>query len=344
MTGALWVVGAGGIGSGIAARLSAAGEDVVVIDPWAEHVAAIGRDGLHLEQPGGPVVGHPVAVTTDDLQALAAAGSPDALLLAVKSNRTEATLVELSAVLGDEAPVVSLQNGLNEPVIASVVGAERTVGAVVRFDGALLGPGRVAQSRHDGDLVIGVVDRPGPGSGARLEPLAERLRAALPVVVSDDVRVELWGKLARNCMLNGISTLAGLGLGRLAEVASARRACLAAGLETVRVARAKGVVVPDAALYGADIAGLLAGSAAAVAAFDDGFRQAYSAVPDIKPSMLQDFEKGRVVEVEHLNGAVVTAGRRSGVATPINERVVDAVLSLVGGGHHQGIERVEELT
>lgn len=342
--GTAWVVGAGGIGSGVAALLAHAGDDVAVVDPWPEHVAAMEGYGLRLDRPGGSLLARPRAVHLDDRAALADLGPPAVVLLATKSDATEATLGHLLPLLGDRAPVVSLQNGLNEPVIASVVGAARTVGAVVRFDGALHGPGHVAQTRDDGDLVIGVVDRPGPGSADRLGALAARLSAAVPTVAVDDVREEQWAKLARNCMLNGTATLAGLGLGRLAEVPAARRLCAAVGAEVVRVARAEGVDVPDAALYGADLDALLDGDGAAFAAFEDGFRAAYRRVPDIKPSMLQDFEKGRVVEVAHLNGAVVAAGRRLGVATPANARLVEAVLALVRGDRPQGIERVEELT
>src|SRR5207245_2078137 len=42
-----------------------------------------------------------------------------------------------------------------------------------------------------------------------------------------------------------------------------------------------------------------------------------------RPSMLQDVMRGRRTEIDHLNGFVVGEGRRVGVKTPFNEKVVD---------------------
>lgn len=337
----IWVVGAGGIGAGIAARLVGADKSVTVFDNWAEHVDRIRRHGLTLEHPGGVLHTRPAAIQLSDPAAVAAAPAPDLVLLAVKSDRTRDTLLQLVDRLPPQCPVVSLQNGLNEPVIAQVVGAARTIGAVVRFDGALLGPGRVAQQRSDGDLVIGAVD----GATAGVVPgIADRLRAALPVVVSTDIWVELWSKLTRNCLLNPVSTLVGLGLGRMAAMPAVRTVCLRAGLEVVAVARATGVATEPGIMYGPDVERLLAGDPDAVREFHAAFERTYKAFPDLKPSMLQDAEKGRSVEVRWLNGAVVQAGAGAGIATPVNLALTERVEELVRGVRTPGVHNLEGLT
>src|SRR4051794_39723683 len=116
------VVGAGAIGGTIAARLVRDGRAVLLCDADAAHVAAIEQDGLHIE---GPV---------EQLSVRAAAVAPEALpdglravLLAVKAHHTAAALDIIAPRLAPDGFVVSLQNGINEPLIAERLGAERTV-------------------------------------------------------------------------------------------------------------------------------------------------------------------------------------------------------------------------
>jgi 2-dehydropantoate 2-reductase len=45
----------------------------------------------------------------------------------------------------------------------------------------------------------------------------------------------------------------------------------------------------------------------------------------IKPSMLQDVEKGKPCEVDAINGAVCRTGRKHGVKTPFNDRIVEII-------------------
>ncbi|GAA2591414.1 ketopantoate reductase family protein [Dactylosporangium fulvum] len=344
MSATIWVVGAGGIGASIAARLAGAGQQVVVIDDWAEHVDRIREHGLTLEHPGGVLHTRPAAILSSELSELsviADTAPPDLVLLAVKSDRTRETLLAVADRLPPGCPVLSLQNGLNEPVIADVVGPTRTVGAVVRFDGALAGPGRVTQQRSDGDLVIGAVDRAAAGLVAGV---ADQLRTALPVVVSDRIWADLWSKLTRNCLLNPVSTLVGLGLGRMAALPPVREVCLRTGLEVIAVARATGVAVEPGILYGTDLDRLFAGDPAAVRDFQAAFERTYAPFPDLKPSMLQDAEKGRSVEVRWLNGAVVDAGERVGVAAPLNRALTERVEELVRGVRTPGTHNLEGLT
>lgn len=334
----IWVVGAGGVGAGIAARLAAAGREVVVLDGWAEHVDRIRRDGLTLTHPGGELRTRPAATM---LAEASVAPRPVLVLLAVKSDRTRPVLDALVDVLPVDCPVLSLQNGLNEPVIAEVVGAARTVGAVVRFDGALLGPGHVSQQRPDGDLVVGAFD---PAAAGHVDGVVALLAPALPVVVSTDIRVELWSKLARNCLLNAVSTLVGTGLGRMAAVPAVRTVCLGTGLEVVAAARAEGVRTEPGILYGADVDLLLAADPAAVRAFHEAFARTYAPFPDLKPSMLQDAEKGRSVEVRWINGAVVESAARHRVRAPLNSALTERVEELVRGGRTPGVHNLEGLT
>src|SRR5436309_14061345 len=151
----VWCVGAGAIGGTVAARLARAGVALRVIDATPEHVRRLREPGLRLRSVDGDDV---IPLRADSLEAAAdLPPSCDVLLLAVRSQATEAALAPLASRLGPASDVVSLQNGLNEERIAAVVGAERTIGCVVGFAATWLAPGQV-ELTSPGELVIGRLD------------------------------------------------------------------------------------------------------------------------------------------------------------------------------------------
>src|SRR4051794_17490075 len=129
------VVGAGAIGGTVGARLLRAGHDVLLCDADRDHVAAINADGLTVEGALEHFTVRARAVAPEEL--------PEELgtvLLAVKYQHTRAALTWIGPRLAGDGCVVSLQNGLNEPLIAAAVGEARTVGAFVNFGADYLAP------------------------------------------------------------------------------------------------------------------------------------------------------------------------------------------------------------
>ena len=183
------VVGAGAIGGTVGARLARDGREVLLCDADAEHVAAINERGLAIE---GPVESFTVAVPAvlpDDL--------PERLeqvILAVKAQHTEAAMAQIAPRLARDGFVISLQNGLNPPLIASIVGAERTVGAFVNFGADWLAPGRIFVGGR-GALHLGELD-------GRPSERVERLVADLPdAEATDNIMGYLWAKEAYGAIL-----------------------------------------------------------------------------------------------------------------------------------------------
>jgi 2-dehydropantoate 2-reductase len=183
------VVGAGAIGGTVGARMVRAGHSVLFCDADRDHVAALNEHGLAIE---GPV---------EEFSVQARAVAPDALpgelgtvLLAVKSQHTAEALREIVPRLGPNGFVVSLQNGVNEPLIASLAGAERTVGAFVNFGADYLGPGRIFLGGR-GALYVGELD------GSRTERLERLLRDLPDAKATSNILGFLWGKEAYGAML-----------------------------------------------------------------------------------------------------------------------------------------------
>jgi 2-dehydropantoate 2-reductase len=191
--GPILIWGAGAVGGTIAACLARAGHPVVVVDVVAEHVAAIADRGLTLEGPLGGFTQQVPAFTPDRLH-----GIYGRSLLCVKAQDTAAAAVALRPFLADDGYVVSAQNGLNERVIAGIVGPARTIGAFVNFGADYLGPGRVVYGGR-GAVVVGELDG---RSTPRLAALHRTLRDFEPgAIATDNIWGYLWGKLAYGALL-----------------------------------------------------------------------------------------------------------------------------------------------
>ncbi len=179
------IVGAGAIGGVTGAHLARAGHRVVLVDRDRDHVEAIRRHGLEV---GGSV----------DFSAQVPAYLPQevprpirTLILAVKTIHTREALEPLVPLLAPDGYVLSMQNGLEEPKIAALVGWERTVGAFLTFGAYYERPGRVIYS-GPASLRVG---EPDGRITPRVQALARVLSDFHPAEATDNIQGFLWGKL-----------------------------------------------------------------------------------------------------------------------------------------------------
>ena len=288
------IIGAGAMGGLFAARLAAAGEDVSVVDVWAEHVETIRTQGLILETGEGEVRTKPAAVTrVEDLAACAA----DLVIVFVKSGMTAAAARSAQTILGPVGRVLTLQNGLgNAEIIAEVFGADRVLAGTTAQGATLIGPGRI---RHGGrgDTHIGRLT--GPVDDFCREAAMILSRAGIPAIAEDAVQSLIWGKLVINVGINALTALLRFTNGQLNDHAETRELVKLAVAEAVQVAAASDVRLP----YDNAVEKVLAVAAATATN---------------RSSMLQDILRGRATEIDAINGALVREGVRLGVPTPVN--------------------------
>jgi 2-dehydropantoate 2-reductase len=160
-------------------------------------IRAIREQGLSTRVGETEFSTRPEAIHVGDLT-----GQLDIVLLAVKSQHTAAAVRAITPFLAPDSFVVSVQNGLNEPTIAGLIGAERTVGAFLNFAAAVDGPGRT-RLQAPGAFLLGELDG---RTTERVEMLARRLSAFLPVQITDNVMGYLWSKLGLVALLNTTCT------------------------------------------------------------------------------------------------------------------------------------------
>jgi 2-dehydropantoate 2-reductase len=179
------VWGAGAIGGITGGALVRAGRDVLLVDVDAAHVQAMNTDGLRVEDAQGDWQVAVRAATPDEVM-----GKLGLVLLAVKAQATGAALGQIVPHLTAQSVVVPLQNGLNEKLIASHVGAKRTLGCLVNWAGDWLAPGRI-QFGGQGSFMVGELD----GSMTpRLRDLAGMLSVVMPVERTSNIWGCLWSK------------------------------------------------------------------------------------------------------------------------------------------------------
>ncbi len=336
----VWIVGAGGVGCVLAARLErAAPGSVVLVDTWPEHVRVLQDDGLTVDYPDEQVHVRPRTVSLGELGTVA--DRPDLVVLAVKAYDTPAMLAAIVPHMG-HAPILSLQNSINEELIAAAIGERRTIGGICLYDGGLVGPGHGRQAMSHGKIVIGELDGT---TTPRIEQVAEFLRASTPVRVTGDIWGELWTKLIRNVMVNAMAAVTDLGMGELVLVPGCDRICIGLGSEAVRVALERGHHVTTADLFDCPYEYpaewyLQAPDSTERTQLEQSFHDSWVPHPTVYPSMLQDIRKQRRTEVEALNGYIVDKSVESGLPTPLNAALTRLVLECSSTGTMPDRERV----
>jgi len=295
------IVGTGALATLFAARLTAAGRAVTMLGNWPAALEALRRSGAHLVDEAGREQRFAVHATADPAECR---GARYALVL-VKSWQTERAARQLTECLAEDGLALTLQNGLgNHEILARALGAPRVALGTTTGGATLLGPGRV---RAGGEGKISIQAHPA------VPPLVEALhQARFRVEVVAEVHSLVWSKLVINAAINPLSALLGVPNGELLRRPAARALLRALASEAAAVATAQGV-----GLTFAD---------PAEAAEEVARRTAAN-----RSSMLQDVERGAPTEIDAICGAVVQAGQRQQIPTPLNQACWQLIRAMVTG-------------
>ncbi|MGJ7534706.1 MULTISPECIES: ketopantoate reductase family protein [unclassified Variovorax] len=291
------VMGAGAVGCYYGAMLARAGHEVVLIGR-PSHVEAVNAKGLRLETKAFDEFVKVAASTEAD-----AVQGADLVLFCVKSTDSEAAAEQIKPHLEPGALVLTLQNGVdNDERVRSVLPSNGVAAAVVYVATEMAGPGHVKHHGR-GELVI--------APSRMSEQVAQHLVAAgVPTQISGNVRGSLWAKLILNCAYNALSAVTQLPYGVLVKGTGVTDVIRDVVAECLAVAKAEGVEVPGDT--------------------DAAVRGIAQSMPSQYSSTAQDLARGKLSEIDHLNGLVVRRGEALGVPTPAN-RVLFVMVKLLEG-------------
>jgi 2-dehydropantoate 2-reductase len=321
------VMGCGGLGGVMAARLLQSGHDVTVVTTNAAVRDAVNLHGIRLRE-SGPTRAVPCHVCAE-----VPSGPFDFALLATQPTEVEAAARLTLPALAERGVMVALQNGLCEARVAAIGGEERTMGCVVWWGAAMPEPG-VYERTSPGGFTLGRMDG---SADPRIHELARALAPLGAVEITDNLEGKRWSKLAFNCAITPIGTIGGERLGALFRRRYVRRIALEVMTEVVRVALEESVrfeklsgvfdlewLALTAREQRANGSPRLVAKHALVLAFGFRFRR-------LRSSMLAAIERGRPPAVDFLNGEVVERARTRGLAVPMNEALRDTVWQIARG-------------
>ena len=301
------VYGAGAIGGHVATRLANGGADVSIVVRGA-HLAAIRERGLRLIAPDGE---HVVRVrATDDPREL---GPQDAVFVTMKAPSLPSLAAGIGPLLRPDTPVAFVMNGVPwwyfykeggrldgtqlprvDPggAVWNAVGPERTVGGVVYSACTVQAPGVVFTEHAQFRVILG---EPDGSISARARMLSDALVAGkFPSPVVPDIRRAVWEKLMGNIVSGPLAVASGSGMSAIMGLPAVQRVAIAAMKEAVAIATALGAapeIDPEARVKGSG-------------------RLVH------KPSILQDLEAGRPMEIDAQSVVPLEIARQLGIETP----------------------------
>ena len=331
---AILIWGAGAIGGTLGAYLVRAGIEVVFVDRDADHVAAINQSGLRIE---GPIETFSVRAKAHLPQDVA--GVYDIILLCVKAHHTENAARALAPHLAAGGYVASLQNGLNELVIADIVGRERTVGCFINFGADYLSPG-VVHFGGRGAFVLGELDG---ARTPRVEALCELARVFEPnAIVTDNIMGYLWGKLGYGALLFA-TALTNDSICDALAARSPRAMYRRLAHEAVAVAQALNVKPLGFNGYQTEAFATGASDAEADASFDAMVAHNAKSAKTHSGIWRDLAVRHRPTEVDAQLGPIVTCGARVGVPTPTTRELIAMIHEIESGARPLQTRNLAEL-
>lgn len=246
----------------------------------------------------------------------------DIILFCVKSYSLNDCLHFCLPLLSPHTLLVFLQNGIGHLDIQERLQLPTSPAFISSSEGAtLVAPGHVLHAGR-GTTQVGFLHQPAKLQQQQLAELTQSLQdAGLAIAQSLDIRSQLWAKLFINAGINPLTALYQRSNGQLLTSCAARSRIKNIVQEAEAVARACGIAVTTDPLKAT-------------------FAVCTKTARNIS-SMLQDRRNKRLTEIDSINGAVVHAGKRLGMATPFNEEVVQQIKAMEAA-YHQDEQKDEK--
>lgn len=313
----LLIFGAGAVGGYYGGMIAKAGFDVTFV-ARGENYKALKQDGLTLIRDGKKER-IPINVMAIPAEGEARSqserhelpqGKFDYILICVKSTNTKEAAESIINNIGENTAVVPFQNGIaNADIIGAAIGTDKVIGANVYVASRLISPGVVDQFGYNA-VILGELNRK---KTKRLLELKEILDASdILCTLSEDIRADNWNKLVWNASFNPVSVLTGKTVDKMLENNETFELLKNIMTEVKSVAIAHGINIrQDTVEFNLNRSkGVIRRNASESQDFT-GF----------KTSMLQDFEKGKPLELEELVGVVIKKAKEKNISVPNIENV-----------------------
>ncbi|HLR18914.1 MAG TPA: 2-dehydropantoate 2-reductase [Staphylococcus sp.] len=300
------IAGAGAMGGRIGTQIAEAGYDVTLIDYWKEHITNIKKYGINIQTENDTYnvkINAKLPEKVDEQY--------DLIIILTKAMESDAmveTLNEANAIKENTA-VLTMMNGLgHEERFAKIIPKSQIFLAVTMWTAGLRGPGELLL---EGTGTI-EMQRADGREDYRTEVINTIFNnAKLNSTISENVFESIWSKATLNSVLNPLCTILDQTINQFSLYHQSRQMVTPIVEEIVTVAKAHGIVL--------NAERLIQKIEAAYPVESQGLHY---------PSMHQDLYKGRLTEIDYLNGQIVEYGKSYGIPTPNNEMLTHMIHQL----------------
>ena len=313
----LLVVGAGAIGGITAALLKKDGYDVEIVCKHEDYASIISTHGIEVSG----VCGDYTVKVPAYASVSAVKKQKDLIFHATKATEMVEAAISIKSILKDKGYVISMQNGICEDELAAIFGKTRVIGCVTGWGATMDSHGKLVMT-SSGDFILGYPGRP---SDMYLKSVAEIISSVVPVKITDNIMGHLYAKLIINSCITSLGAICGLYLGKMLSIRKIRSIFIEIIKEAIVVAdkmQLKVEVFGDKLNFYKFLEGknLFADIRRHIFIRMIGFKYR-----KLKSSSLQSLERGKLTEIDYLNGYIVSNAGRLNVAVPVNNAVVNII-------------------
>ncbi|MFC2166613.1 ketopantoate reductase family protein [Acidobacteriota bacterium] len=227
------IIGAGPVGSIMAAYLARNGENVSLVDTKEELITAIQQDGITLNEKENSftVKVKDALQTTADLRSL----NIDLFFISVKFNYMDALLDEIKPIFKPGQKIIIVQNGIdNEELAAEKLSKKDVLRFVINYAGMHEKPGTVRMSFFNPPNYLGAID---PENVEKAQEIARMLtEAGLETSYTPEIKKHEWKKTILNASLMPVCATTGLTMKEAMSQENTRWLCEQILGESIQVA------------------------------------------------------------------------------------------------------------
>lgn len=315
------IYGAGAMGTVLGAFIARAGKQIDLVNRNERHIAA-------MKEKGAAVCG--TVQFTQQVHALLPSemdGKYDVILLMTKQRQNAEIAAFLKPFLAEDGALCTCQNGLPEPRLAEILGADRVLGCAIAWGATFRGEG-VSELTSDPSALTFSLGAYGKGN--HLDDVSELLSCMGKVTVEENFIGARWSKLLINSAFSGLSTVTGETFGFISRDRRMRRVAQRIIKECIDVAKAAGIRIEPVQGHRIDRLFDYRGPLKRAISFAL-IPVAMKKHAGLISSMPQDLRAGKQCEIDFINGVVCEFGKKYGVATPYDARVVELVHAIEAG-------------
>ena len=308
------IYGAGAMGTVLGAYITRAGKQIDLITHNIPHVTALKQSGAHIIGS----IDFTISVTALTPEEMS--GKYDVIFLMTKQRNNREICEFLKDYLAEDGAICTMQNGLPEPIVASVIGAVRTLGCAVSWGATFIGEGCAELTSSTDRLTFslgGILE-----NANHLEDVKELLSCMGSVTVERNFLGARWSKLAINSAFSSLSAITGFTFGQVSSGRNTAPIALAMLNEAFAVAAACGVKIEK--IQGHDIVRIYK--------CNGGLKKviALKLLPlamkhhkNLVSGMYFDLNAGRKSDIDFINGVIVHSAKNFGMSAPLNSKVLE---------------------